>query len=217
MQAIRKAKLEQMRASLPPEFSAADAKEWLQAHYRAPLKALHALEQSGKLVRFKRGLYAFRQGLEPLAAAASLHGASYVSFETALAHYGMIPERAATIMSVVDGRPAVFDTPVGRFEYYGQARPLFASGMSLVFLEDRPCPMASREKALLDTLARQGLLAATLEAEQVLSFVYDALRIEEATLAKLSIRKLRRLAVQYRNHGPRRLVEAIEALHRSRP
>ncbi len=210
----RKIDLDEMRRSLPPEFSALEAKHWLRGRYLAPLKVLGALEQSGDLVRFKRGLYGFRQGVEPLAAAASLHGASYVSFETALAHYGIIPERVPTIMSVVDGRHAVFDTKVGRFEYYTQARPLFALGMSLVFLNNRSCPIANREKALLDTLARQQLQAASLDAMQVLAFVRDALRIDETTLAKLSIRKLRRLAPLYRNWGPRRLVEALDRSRR---
>lgn len=199
-----------MQRSLPPEFTSSEAKRWLRDRYRAPLKVLSALERSGELVRFKRGLYGFRQGLEPLAAAARLHGPSYVSFETALAHYGMIPERTPTIMSVVDGRPAVFDTPVGRFEYHSQARPLFARGMSLVFLGERPCPIASREKALLDTLARHQLQGATLDAAQVLAYVHDSLRIEEESLTTLSIRKLSRLAPLYRNWGPRRLVEALE-------
>lgn len=208
---MRKAAIDEMRRALPPEFSSSEAKRWLHGRYRAPLKLLGALERSGELVRLKRGLYGFRRDLEPLAAAASLHGASYVSFETAMAHHGMIPERAPTILSVVDGRPAVFDTPVGRFEYYGQARPLFAKGMGLVFLGDRPCPIANREKALLDTLARHKLQAASLEAASVLAYVRDGLRVDEQTLASLSISKLRRLAPLYRNWGPRRLVEALDA------
>ena len=214
MPALRKMALDEMQRALPPEFSSVEAKQWLQGRYRAPLKVLGALERSGELVRLKRGLYGFRRGFEPLAAAASLHGASYVSFETALAYYGLIPERVATIMSVVDGRPAVFETSVGRFEYHSQARSLFAKGMSLVFLGDRPCPMANCEKALLDTLARHKLRAAVLEPAELLSFALGGLRIDEERLATLSIRKLRRLAKQYRNWAPRRLVEALERQRR---
>ncbi|MCK5800572.1 MAG: hypothetical protein KAI47_25460 [Deltaproteobacteria bacterium] len=173
------------------------------------MKILGALERSGELIRLKRGLYSFRRSFEPLAAAASLHGASYISFETALAYHGMIPEQIPTVMSVVDGRPAVFDTPAGRFEYYSQALPLFALGMDLVFLGERWCPMANREKALLDTLARMRLRAASLDPAQVLAFVRDALRIEKATLRALSIRKLRRMAPLYRNWAPRHLVESL--------
>jgi len=209
MSVLRNMHLDDMRQNLPPEFSADEARQWLGTWYRAPLKALVSLEQTGDLVRLKRGVYGFRRGFEPLAAAASIHGSSYVSFETALAYHGMIPERTPTIMSVVDGRPATFDTPMGRFEYYSQARPLFALGMDLVFLNDRSCPMANREKALLDTLARAKLRAHTLEPQQVLAFVLDALRVDKAAMEKLSVRKLCRLAALYRNWAPRHLAKAL--------
>ena len=143
-----------MKGDCPPEFSASEGADWLHQFYRAPLKALGALERAGELIRLKRGLYAFRDGFGPLAAAATLHGPSYVSFETALAYHGMIPERTPTIMSVVDGRPSVFETPVGRFEYYAQARPLFALGMGLGSIAGRSCPLANREKALRGTWRR---------------------------------------------------------------
>lgn len=212
MCALRNANLLEMQENLPPEFQAAEAASWLESWgYRAPFKALEALEREGAIVRLKRGLYAFVEGFEPLAAAAKLHEPSYVSFETALAYYGLIPERVMTVLSVVDGRPATFDTSVGRYEFYSQSRPLFAAGMSLVFIHDRVCPIANREKALLDTLARARLRAAKLKPAQVLQFVREGLRVDEAGIEALALDKLARMAPLYRNSAPRQFVQALEA------
>ena len=97
---------------LPPVFSVEDAVFFLKKQYKAPNKALAALEKSGDLIRLRRGLYAFRDSFNPFEAAAKIYGPSYISFETALAHYGLIPERVEQIISVVDGRPNSFSRPV---------------------------------------------------------------------------------------------------------
>ena len=84
--------------SLSKIFSVEEAKFFLQKRYKAPLKALSAMEKSGEILRLRRGLYAFSEGFNPLAAACKVHGPSYVSFETALAYYGLIPERVHQII-----------------------------------------------------------------------------------------------------------------------
>jgi predicted transcriptional regulator of viral defense system len=65
--------------------------------------------KSGELVRLQRGLYvlADRYRAQPchsFAVAQALVPGSYISFETALAYHGWIPERVFVTASVVPGR-----------------------------------------------------------------------------------------------------------------
>lgn len=202
-----------LKSLLPPVFKVDDAIPILATQYKAPLKALHALERQGALWRLKRGTYAFAEGFDPLAAASVLYGPSYVSFETALSYYGMIPERVEAIISVVDGRPAQFSTTHGEFVYHSQSRPLFARGMGLeIKAGQQPVLIAIREKALLDTLALAKLPALQSTPEAILEYVIDGLRIDQDVLLKLSRKNLHLLAPLYRNHAPRKLDEAILSL-----
>ena len=199
-----------MQRDLPPEFDVMAAKMWL-TDFKAPLKHLQALERSGAIIRLRRGLYAFSANFDRLAAAGSIHSPSYVSFETALSFYGLIPEGVETVMSVVDGRSAIFHTVAGIFQYYSQTVALFADGMTMVKLaSNRSMLIANREKSLCDTLARADLRASICTDDEMWHYATGNLRIEASALTAMSTTKLRKLAYQYRNHGPRKLLHAIE-------
>ena len=201
-----------LKDSLPPIFEVAEAKALLSPYYRAPLKLLAALEEDHAVIRLKRGTYAFVDGFDPLAAASLLHGPSYVSFETALCHYGMVPERVHQILAVVDGRSAAFNTPEGQYVYRSQHRELFALGMTLEVRPHDTLAIANPEKALLDTLSSAKLQAAVSSPRQILEYVTDGLRIDVDVLARLSLKKIDTMAKLYRNHAPMRLAEALATL-----
>ncbi len=198
-----------MQRALPPEFTAEEACDYWGERYLAPLKILGRLARQGKILRLKRGLYAFADTFEPLAAAPLLHGPSYVSFESALGFYGLIPERVERVISVVDGRSRSYTTAFSVFEYRAQSRCLFAKGMSIQSLGSRRLLIANREKALLDTLAATQLKAASLSPEALWSFVVEGLRFDEQELTKFSLRKLEGMVPLYRNLGPRKFVAAL--------
>lgn len=198
-----------LKEILPPVFEAEDARTLLSSHYRAPLKVLSAMEQEHKVLRLKRGTYAFVDGFDPLAAASLLHGPSYVSFETALSYYGMIPERGEQILSVVDGRATSYHTSVAHYIYHSQHRALFARGMTLEVRAHDTLAIANPEKALLDTLSRAKLQAAPSSPSQILEYVIDGLRVDEDALARLSLKKIREMATLYRNHAPMKLAESL--------
>lgn len=201
---------------LPMVFSAAQAAHRLTPHYRAPLKVLSSLVNRGILYRLKRGEYAFVDGFDLFVGANLLHGPSYVSYETALSHYGLIPERTETVLSVVDGRPVTIKSPIGVFEYHSQARRLFALGMDLEMDSNFSYAIATREKALFDTVAQADLKAANEPDSKILDFVINGLRIDLTEIGKLSIRQMARLAPLYRNTAPQKLINAMASLRRSK-
>ena len=109
----------------------------------------------GDIVRIRPGLYAFAAPLRrgPIMReqlANQIHGPSYVSLESALSHYGLIPERVESVTSVCVGRSRVFETPFGVFSYRMLSGARYAEGMLLVLAEGGGFMMASAEKALAD-------------------------------------------------------------------
>lgn len=198
-----------LRSKLPPTFSTKDAFQTLESTYSDPSALLVRMEKAGHLYRLRKGVYAFTKNFDPLTAAGVLHGPSYISFETALAYYGLIPERVEQIMSVVDGRPVTYNTPVGLFRYYSQCRSLYAAGVTLEIGEEHTLHIATKEKAVLDTLDRAKLKARMMSPEKVLEYVVDGLRIDYDQVKKLSRRKIKKMSSMYRNLGPRRLSDAL--------
>jgi predicted transcriptional regulator of viral defense system len=80
------------------------------------------MEKRGEIIRLKKSLYVVsdkisRKSVSRELVANHLYGASYISFETALAYYGMIPERVYTVRSMTTKRAKNFTTLLGNFEY----------------------------------------------------------------------------------------------------
>ena len=76
--------------------------------------------------------------------------ASYVSLQSALAYYGMIPEHVPVTTSVTTSRPAHWETPLGIFDFR-HIQVDFFYGYQLVDLGEKQQAFIARpEKALLD-------------------------------------------------------------------
>lgn len=110
---------------------------------------------AGDLVSLRRGLYASRRDLDPRCLAGPIYGPSYVSFETALAWHGMIPEGVAEILSATPKRPAAFENDFGRFRYLTIPKAAYPVGIMRVTESDLPFLISSPTKALVDRIARE--------------------------------------------------------------
>jgi hypothetical protein len=110
---------------------------------------------TGELVSLRRGLYANRRDFDPRCLAGPIYGPSYVSFETALAWHGMIPEGIAEILSATMKRPAAFENDFGRFRYLTIPKAVYPVGVQRVTESDLPFLLASPTKALADRIARE--------------------------------------------------------------
>jgi hypothetical protein len=110
---------------------------------------------TGDLVLLRRGLYTTRRDFDPRCLAGPMYGPSYVSFETALAWHGMIPEGVAEILSATTKRPAAFENDFGRFRYLTIPKAVYPVGIQRVTELDLPFLLASPAKALADRIARE--------------------------------------------------------------
>ncbi|MDR3053083.1 MAG: hypothetical protein LBU48_04415 [Coriobacteriales bacterium] len=127
--------------------------------YKSPKDKVSRMEASGDLIRLKKGLYlvAAKHTNELYSQeliANHLYGPSYVSLETALWQYGLIPERVYLIRSMTTKRAKNFATPVGDFEYTKVPGDYFQVGLRQVIINDRYVfLMATPEKALCDLVS----------------------------------------------------------------
>ena len=116
------------------------------------------LEAAGKIIRLKKGLYVVdpkvsRVALSTELIANHLYAPSYVSMQTALRYYGLIPEAVYTTQSMTLKHTRCFDTPLGRFEYQMISREAFPIGITSINKQNYAFLMATPEKALCDLIA----------------------------------------------------------------
>ena len=131
-------------ASLFPEMKAGNQK-------------VRNLEAAGQIIRLKKGLYVVspkvsRVALSTELIANHLYAPSYVSKQTALRYYGLIPEAVFTTQSMTVKHSRNFETPVGRFEYQSIAREAFSIGITYINKQSYSFLIATPEKALCDMM-----------------------------------------------------------------
>ena len=164
----------------------------LLKEYKRPHDKIDELVKQEMLVQLKRGLYipGTKLGIappEPLLIANHLYGPSYISLDTALSHWGLIPERVYEISSVTTNNSKMYKTAVGRFSYKNMPLPYYSYGIKQVQLTKKQMVlMASTEKALCDKIiATPGVLLRSVK--QTLELLIEDFRIDESYLRKLEI------------------------------
>ena len=125
--------------------------------YKCPRDKVTELIKHGLIIRVKKGLYVlgdiYQKPFSKFVLANQIYGPSYVSGLSALAYYGMIPERVEGVYSKTLGRNKKFESPVGSFFYKSTSKKKFASGLIREPLDDaRNFLVASPEKALIEEM-----------------------------------------------------------------
>lgn len=178
--------------------------------YSNPRDKISRLIKDGSLIRIKKGLYirGEKQNQIPVqleTLANLIYGPSYVSYEYALAYYDLIPERVFEITSVTTQRNKLFNTPVGRFSYQHLSLTRYEIGI----IQANNFLIASKEKALADTVARQKTFK---NWKKLLEFLIESLRIDEEELRKLDAALLQNINSTYKNTNVRLLKQLVEKL-----
>jgi hypothetical protein len=158
--------------------------------YKRPHDKIDELVKQQMLVQIKRGLYIAGPRLsiaspEPFLIANHLYGPSYVSLDTALSHWGLIPERVYEITSITTSKSKTYKTDVGRFSYKYMPLPYYSFGIKqIVLTKKQTVLMASQEKALCDKIiTTSGVLLRSVK--QTLELLMEDFRIDKEMLRNL--------------------------------
>ena len=120
-------------------------------------KQLTRWVSSGKLIQLRRGFYAIAQPYRdeqphPFLVANMIKRASYVSLQSALEYYGIIPEYVPVITSVTTGRTEEIITKTGRFQFKHIKRDLFWGYREIEVSVGVKIFISLPEKSLLDLI-----------------------------------------------------------------
>ena len=166
--------------------------------------------RAGRLYRLRRGLYALappyrKASPHPFLIANRLAHGSCVSLQSALAHYGLIPEYVPLVTSVTTGRPGRRETPLGAFEFRHLKPDLLFGYRRLDLGDGQAAFVAVPEKALLDLV----YLTPGGDAPGYLR----ELRLQN--LEQLDLEALQRMAARFDRPKVMRAAELLTALARA--
>ncbi len=164
--------------------------------YASPASKLSRMVQKGEYIKIVKGLYETVPSTPGYLLAGSIYGPSYLSFEFALAYYGLIPEAVYTFTSATYDKKKKkrFETPFGTFTYRDVPGWVYSLGIELVREGDYSFWIASREKALCDVLYTKGPVANQKELRDLL---FDDMRLDEQEFGNLNCNDILELAKKY--------------------
>lgn len=179
----------------------------LLTHGRNPSDMRRQLSRwvsDGRLEQLKRSLYLladpYRKCIaHPFLLANRIKDASYISLQSALAHYGLIPEYVPVVTSVTTGRPEKLSTAAGTFVFKHIKKSFFSGYVCVELANHQSAFIASPEKALLD------LIYLTPGADDE-AYLFG-LRIQHSE--RLDMERLAAMAVA---SGSTKLIRAVERL-----
>ena len=176
--------------------------------YRDSLHKIQRLLKEQRLFSLKRGLYETDPYCPGEILAGVIYGPSYLSFEYALAVYGLIPERVYTYTSATlrKNHTRQYQNHFGTYLYRDVPVSAFPHGLILKQHQERYYTIASPEKALCDLLSiRPAISSYRIFCEML----FDDLRLDEEKLYALDAKQLTQLASLYRKSNLRHLSKFI--------
>ena len=178
--------------------------------------------KDGSLIRLKRGVYALAPAyrsapMHPFAVAQALLPGSYISFESALAYHGWIPEAVLVTASVTPGRKTleIPATEFGSFKYHPLAIAdyRFLSGVERVTFDKLTTFVARPLRALIDIVALRRVSWSDLE------WLTSGMRIDENALFALSQRDFPTVKSVYKHRAVNAFLAElydVVVMHRAR-
>lgn len=174
---------------------------------------VHRALRDGSLIRIKRATYMLgrrtsNDAVHPFVVAQALLPGSYISFETALAYHGWIPEAAFITASTSPGRKTItHDTPsFGQFSFH----PLALQEYQFLTSVDREkfgkltAFVAQPLRALID------LVALRKEHWSGLGWLTMGMRVDEDRLRSLRRKDFSALRPVYRHKAANKFLHSLE-------
>lgn len=151
-----------------------------------------------RLFEIRRGLYETNINADPLCIANHIVYPSYISFESALSYYNLIPEKVVSITSATfkKNKKKNFSNIFGLFTYQDIPEDVYPYGVRNDKYGDSYIFIATKEKALLDTLYKFKGINSIKKIKQLL---FENLRINENDFLCLDFNELINIGTRYQS------------------
>lgn len=179
--------------------------------YKKPRDKIRGLIKNKDIIRIKKGLYVlgkeYNKPYNKYILANQIYGPSYITGQTALAFWNMIPERVELIISMTTKRKKMFETPVGRFSYLYCNNTVFNIGVNLEHAGDqKKILIASPEKAMSDIVATQTHISSEKEMKEFLKLM----RLDFDDIKKLDLSLIEKIKVGYKKQSMKLLLNCLK-------
>lgn len=155
--------------------------------YSSPKAKITRMINSKEIIQIKRGIFldAANDSYSLNSLSSVIYGPSYISFQSAMSFYGIIPEgvKALTCASYNKNKNKKFHTSVGDFYYYYIPLKVYPHGLTIMEENEQKFIIATPEKAICDSLYKIKNIAT--EGELVNLLIEDW-RIDLDILASLN-------------------------------
>lgn len=161
-----------------------------------PYGKIRRLVKNKDLFLLSKGLYTDSSHISGLYVANAIYGPSYVSFNTALSYWGMIPEAVYNITSATTQKmkKKTYSNFIGQFTYRDVPLKVFPFGIKIIEENGYRFMIASREKALCDKLYELPVVRTQKELEFML---FNDMRLDYDSFLNLSVKDIDFLATKY--------------------
>jgi hypothetical protein len=159
--------------------------------YKSVNNKISELEKSGKIIRLKKSMYVVSPKesgklLSMELIANHIYGPSYVSMESALRYYGLIPESVYIVRSMTTKHSKEFKNSLGMFEYTQCSKEYFPIGIKQEVKDNTAFLIASPEKTLCDLIVNTSNLNLRYQKE-LLTYLEEDLRFDMDELYKMNV------------------------------
>lgn len=177
-------------------------------NYANPLDKIKREADKGLLFRLTNGIYETNKNVNPCLLASSILSPSYLSFDWALSYYGMIPEKVFSITSATleNRKNKTFENYFGRYEYTDIPARVFSEGLIYLENDEYIVKIATKEKALCDSLCKWRVTKSIKELKELL---FIDKRIDEDEFATCDFKLMKRLASLYNKTNLKLLCKLI--------
>ena len=178
------------------------------ANYANPDDKIYRLVKSNQLFPISKGIYEDDRSTSGQYLASSIYGPSYLSFDYALAYYGLIPETAYVYTSATfeKKKKKIYTNMFGTFTYADVPSNVFPLGIVIIENNGYVMHIATPEKALCDKLYS---LPPVKNQKELKALLFENLRIDETILYTLNFNDIVSLSEQYKSNNVRALARLI--------
>ena len=181
--------------------------------YANPNTKIQRLLKEKKIFKIKQGLYETNLNINPFYLTNVIYGPSYISFQTALSYYDMIPERvyAITCATMNKHKSKEYRNEFGIFLYKDVPSMVYPFGIECIESNGYCYYMANKEKALCDMLYEYKPVYSIKEIEEIL---FEDLRINEEIFELLDMNLLIELTSLYKSTNHKYLIKYIKRTYK---
>lgn len=149
-----------------------------------------------KYIKVVNGLYETNPNVLGYYLAGAIYGPSYLSFDFALAYYGLIPEQVKNYTSATFNKKKkkTYKNAFGIYLYRDVPKKAYPYGIDIISEGNYSYQIATKEKALCDKLYT---LSPVNNLKQFEELLFDDLRIDKYELSKFNLEDVEFLEKKY--------------------